>query len=60
MVDGICAITKVDCALVVEALAIRKGFKLAIAKDYKKVEIEMDSLVVYYEITKINEKQLKI
>ena len=50
-----------DCALVAEALAVREGFKLAIAKGYKKVEIEMDSLVVYSEITKLKkEKQWRI
>ena len=57
MVDGICAKVKADCALVAEALAVREGFKLAIAKGYKKVEIEMDSLVVYSEITKLKKEK---
>ena len=61
LVDGIYAKVKADSALVAEALAVREGFKLAIAKDYRKVEIEMDSLIVYSKITKIRkEKQWKI
>ena len=56
MVDGICVKVKADCALVVEALAVREGFKLIIAEGYKKVEIEMNSLVIYSEITKLKKK----
>ena len=55
---GIYAKVKADSALVAEALVVREGFKLVIAKYYKKVEIEMDSLVVYFEIIKIKKEKI--
>ena len=57
MVDGICAKVKADCALVAEALAVGEGFKQKIAKGYRKVEIEMDLLVVYSKITKLKKEK---
>ena len=50
--DGFCGIAKVDNALIVEAMAIRRGIKLVIKKKYQKVVVEMDSKVVHYEIVK--------
>ena len=44
-----------DCPLVAEALAVRKGVKLAMEKRFQKVEIEMDSLIVHAEI--VNKKK---
>ena len=36
LIDGICVAIKADCALLAEALAVREGIKLVVAKGYKK------------------------
>ena len=52
LVDGCCEAVKADNSLVVEAIAVRKGLKVAIEKKYQKVVLEMDSRVVHYEVMK--------
>ena len=50
LVDGCCEAVKADNSLVVEAIAVRKGLKVAIEKKYQKAVLEMDSRVVHYEV----------
>ena len=43
LVDGVCEPVTTDNPLVAKALTIKKGFNLAIEKEYQKVELEIDS-----------------
>ena len=52
LIDGVCEAVKADGPLLAEALAVKKGIKLAVEKGYQKVKLEMDSEVVYTEILK--------
>ena len=51
LIDGCCGTVKADNALLTEAMAVRERVKLAIAKGYTRMEIEMDSKVIHSEIS---------
>ena len=42
---------KADNTLMAEAVAVTEGLKLAMAKGYQKMEIEMDSKIIHLKIT---------
>ena len=52
LIDGYCGVVKTNNALLVEAMAVREKVKLAMAKGYQRVEIEMDSKVIHLEISR--------
>ena len=43
MVDGVGKRNMADCALMVEAFALRDGIKLVVARKWKKVLLEIDA-----------------